>query len=54
MNAVQAIPEGIASTMSLPTWAQRPIFIGGLSYSGKTPLRIMLSAHPNILLTRRT
>jgi hypothetical protein len=31
-----------------------PIFIGGLAYSGKTPLRLMLSSHPNLVLTRRT
>jgi len=31
-----------------------PIFIGGLSFSGKTLLRLMLSAHPNIVITRRT
>lgn len=31
-----------------------PIFIGGLSYSGKTQLRLMLNAHPNIVITRRT
>ncbi|UCG25566.1 MAG: sulfotransferase, partial [Chloroflexota bacterium] len=31
-----------------------PIFIGGLSYSGKTPLRLMLSSHPLIVLSRRT
>lgn len=31
-----------------------PIFIGGLDQSGKTPLRRMLSAHPELLLTRRT
>ncbi len=31
-----------------------PIFIGGLDQSGKTPLRRMLSAHPDFLLTRRT
>jgi Sulfotransferase family len=31
-----------------------PIFIGGLSFSGKTPLRLMLSSHPNIAMTRRT
>lgn len=31
-----------------------PIFIGGLSFSGKTPLRLMLVAHPNIVITRRT
>ncbi len=33
---------------------QRPIFIGGLSHTGKTPLRLRLSAHPNLALTRRT
>lgn len=31
-----------------------PIFLGGLDQSGKTPLRRMLSAHPDLLLTRRT
>lgn len=31
-----------------------PIFIGGLAFSGKTPLRIALSAHPRMALTRRT
>jgi hypothetical protein len=31
-----------------------PIFIAGSSYSGKTQLRLMLSAHPNIIITRRT
>jgi hypothetical protein len=31
-----------------------PVFIGGLAYSGKTPLRIALSAHPRLELTRRT
>jgi hypothetical protein len=31
-----------------------PIFIGGLSFSGKTPLRLMLSSHSNIALSRRT
>jgi hypothetical protein len=31
-----------------------PIFIGGLSGSGKTQLRIVLGAHPEISLTRRT
>jgi hypothetical protein len=31
-----------------------PIFIGGLDQSGKTPLRRMLAAHPDLLLTRRT
>ena len=32
----------------------RPIFIGGLSFTGKTQLRMMLSRHPNILISRRT
>jgi hypothetical protein len=32
----------------------RPIFIGGLSFTGKTQLRMMLSAHPDILIARRT
>lgn len=31
-----------------------PIFIGGLAGSGKTTLRLMLSSHPHIALTRRT
>jgi hypothetical protein len=31
-----------------------PIHVTGNSYSGKTQLRLMLSAHPNILITRRT
>lgn len=31
-----------------------PIFIGGLSHSGKTELRIMLEQHPNLSMTRRT
>jgi hypothetical protein len=31
-----------------------PILIGGLSYSGKTPLRLLLSTHPNIVITRHT
>ena len=31
-----------------------PIFIGGLAFSGKTPLRIALSAHPRLVLTRGT
>lgn len=31
-----------------------PIFIGGLSFSGKTQLRLMLLEHPNIIITRRT
>lgn len=32
----------------------RPIFIGGLSQSGKTELRVALGAHPSIELTRHT
>ena len=31
-----------------------PIFIGGLSQSGKTELRLALGAHPSIELTRHT
>lgn len=31
-----------------------PIFIGGLAYSGKTPLRRALAKHPELVLTRRT
>lgn len=31
-----------------------PIYIGGLSYSGKTQLRLMLECHPDLSLTRRT
>jgi hypothetical protein len=31
-----------------------PIFIGGLSLSGKTQLRVVLGAHPEISMTRRT
>lgn len=31
-----------------------PIFLGGLSHSGKTPLRIALDAHSRIAMTRRT
>ena len=31
-----------------------PIFIGGLAHSGKTPLRLFLSKHPNVALTRQT
>ncbi len=33
---------------------QGPVFIGGLANSGKTPLRRMLSRHPNISMSRRT
>ena len=29
-----------------------PVLIGGLAFSGKTPLRIALSAHPRMVLTR--
>jgi len=31
-----------------------PVFICGLAFSGKTPLRIALSAHPRLALTRHT
>lgn len=31
-----------------------PVFIGGLSFSGKTQMRLALSAHPELALTRRT
>jgi hypothetical protein len=31
-----------------------PIFVGGLDRSGKTLLRLALSSHPNIAMTRRT
>jgi len=31
-----------------------PIFIGGLARSGKTPVRMVLGAHPDIAMTRRT
>ncbi len=31
-----------------------PVFIGGLDRSGKTYLRFMLSAHPRIVVSRRT
>ncbi len=31
-----------------------PVYLAGVSYSGKTQLRLMLSAHPDILITRRT
>jgi hypothetical protein len=31
-----------------------PIFIGGLSYSGKTELRRIIGAHPALCMTRRT
>jgi sulfotransferase family protein len=33
---------------------ESPIFIGGLSHSGKTPLRMVLDAHPGLSLTRKT
>jgi hypothetical protein len=33
---------------------ESPVFIGGLSHSGKTPLRIVLAANPALSLTRRT
>jgi hypothetical protein len=31
-----------------------PIFIGGRAHTGKTPVRIVLGAHPDISMTRRT
>lgn len=31
-----------------------PIFIGGVAHSGKTQLRIVMGAHPDVSLTRRT
>jgi hypothetical protein len=31
-----------------------PIFVGGLDRSGKTQMRLSLSSHPNISMTRRT
>jgi hypothetical protein len=31
-----------------------PIFVGGLDRSGKTLMRLSLSAHPNLAMTRRT
>jgi len=31
-----------------------PIFLGGLAYSGKTQLRVLLDALPDVALTRRT
>ena len=31
-----------------------PVFIGGLAFSGKTPLRLALTAHPRIAMTRHT
>ncbi len=31
-----------------------PVFIGGLDRSGKTHLRLMLSAHPRMIFSRRT
>jgi len=31
-----------------------PIFVGGLDHSGKTLMRLSLSSHPNIAMTRRT
>lgn len=34
--------------------AQSPVFIGGLAHSGKSQLRQVVSAHPNIAMTRRT
>jgi hypothetical protein len=34
--------------------ARDPIFIGGLASSGKTQLRLVLGAHPEISMTRKT
>jgi hypothetical protein len=34
--------------------AYGPIFIGGVSFSGKTQLRLLLNMHSNILITRHT
>jgi hypothetical protein len=34
--------------------SQGPVFIGGLDHSGKTLIRLSLSAHPSLALTRRT
>jgi hypothetical protein len=31
-----------------------PVFIGGLAYSGKTPLRIALGLHPDLTMTRKS
>lgn len=36
------------------TASTSPIFIGGLSHSGKTQLRVALGTHPDLCLTRRT
>lgn len=35
-------------------FSSSPIFLGGLDRSGKTLMRLMLSAHSNIAITRRT
>lgn len=40
--------------MSASLSSRQPVFIGGLSHSGKTALRRMLDGHPNLALTRRT
>jgi hypothetical protein len=45
------VPEAIRPGMAGP---ESPIFIGGLSHSGKTPLRLVLGAHPELSMTRRT
>lgn len=46
------------SSGMIPPGADRtgpgPIFIGGASFSGKTLLHAMLSAHPNMVITRHT
>jgi hypothetical protein len=36
------------------THSDAPIFIAGLAHSGKTQLRLVLDAHPDISMTRRT
>ncbi len=50
MMAVNKEPGNIPEKES----AERPIFIAGLSYSGKTQLRMMLENHSRLSLTRRT
>jgi Sulfotransferase family len=34
--------------------SERPIYVGGLAHSGKTPLRAALGAHPDVSMTRKT
>lgn len=52
-------PQMTASVPGLPErtvgeQGDRPIFIGGLSHSGKTPLRLMLAELTPVAFTRRT